>query len=90
MTVQFIVDGLIKEVMLIVSLVLMLMLFMLKTASSAIVSEVDAKSRMARMLGRKAGSVIYAQRKAIVEPVNGQIEETKGLRRFLLRGLENG
>jgi len=31
---------------------------------------------------------IYAQRKAIVEPVNGQIKEVRGLRRFLLRGLE--
>ena len=31
---------------------------------------------------------IYAQRKAIVEPVNGQIKECRGLRRFLLRGLE--
>ena len=31
---------------------------------------------------------IYAQRKAIVEPVNGQINEGRGLRRFLLRGLE--
>ena len=36
----------------------------------------------------KAGSSIYAKRKAIVEPVNGQIKEARGLRRFLLRGLE--
>ena len=33
-------------------------------------------------------SAIYAQRKAIVEPVNGQIKEVRGLRHFLLRGLE--
>ena len=39
-------------------------------------------------LRSKAGSAIYAQRKAIVEPVNGQIKEARGLRRFLLRGLE--
>jgi len=32
--------------------------------------------------------VIYAQRKAIVEPVNGQIKEARGLWRFPLRGLE--
>jgi hypothetical protein len=38
--------------------------------------------------GSKKGSKIYAQRKAIVEPVNGQIKEGRGLRRFLLRGLE--
>jgi hypothetical protein len=41
------------------------------------------------MLRSKAGSAIYAQRKAIVEPVNGHIKEAKGLRRFLLRGVEN-
>jgi len=29
-----------------------------------------------------------AQRKAIVEPVNGQIKEARSSRRFLLRGLE--
>jgi transposase len=48
----------------------------------------DAKARMARKLRSKAGTAIYAQRKAIVEPVNGQIKEARGLRRFLLRGLE--
>lgn len=48
----------------------------------------DAKARMARKLRSKAGTAIYAQRKAIVEPVNGQIKECRGLRRFLLRGLE--
>jgi hypothetical protein len=35
----------------------------------------DAKTRMARKLRSKKGSKIYAQRKAIVEPVNGQIQE---------------
>ena len=34
------------------------------------------------------GSRIYAQRKATVEPVNGQIKECLSFRRFLLRGLE--
>ena len=48
----------------------------------------DPKTRMARKLRSKKGSRIYAQRKAIVEPVNGQIKEARGLRRFLLRGLE--
>jgi hypothetical protein len=43
---------------------------------------------MARKLRSKKGSRIYAQRKVIVEPVNGQIKEGRGLRRFLLRGLE--
>jgi len=48
----------------------------------------DVKTRMARKLRSKQGSAIYAQRKAIVEPVNGQIKEARGLRGFLLRGLE--
>ena len=34
------------------------------------------------------GSRIDAQRKAIVEPLNGQIKGTRGLRRFLLPSLE--
>jgi transposase len=50
--------------------------------------DADARTRMARKLRSKKGSRIYAQRKAIVEPVNGQIKEGRGLRRFLLRGLE--
>ncbi len=50
--------------------------------------DADAKTRMARKLRSKKGSRIYAQRKAIVEPVNGQIKECRSLRRFLLRGLE--
>ena len=50
--------------------------------------DADAKTSMARKLRSKQGSAIYAQRKTIVEPVNGQIKEARGLRRFLLRGLE--
>ncbi|MCT0204181.1 transposase [Synechococcus sp. CS-602] len=48
----------------------------------------DAKARMARKIRSKKGAKIYAQRKAIVEPVNGQIKEARGLRRFLLKGIE--
>jgi hypothetical protein len=43
---------------------------------------------MARKLRSKKGSKIYAQRKAIVKPVNGQIKDGRSLRRFLLRGVE--
>ena len=43
---------------------------------------------MARKLRSQKGSAIYAQHKAIVEPVNGQIKEARSLRRFLLRSLE--
>jgi hypothetical protein len=52
--------------------------------------DADAKNPHARKLKSKEGSKIYAQHKAIVEPVNGQIKEGRGLRRFLLRGLEKG
>ncbi len=51
-------------------------------------SNADAKTRMARKLRSKKGAEIYAKRKAIVEPVNGQIKGARGLRCFLLRGLE--
>lgn len=44
--------------------------------------------KMARRLGTKAGAKIYALRKAIVEPVFGQIKQARGIRQFLLRGLE--
>jgi hypothetical protein len=50
--------------------------------------DADARTRMVRKLRSKKESAIYAQCKAIVEPVNGQIKEGRGLRRFLLRGLE--
>jgi len=46
------------------------------------------KGRMRRKLGTKKGREIYARRKAVVEPVFGQIKHARGLRSFLLRGLE--
>jgi len=44
--------------------------------------------RMTRKLHRKAGAAVYAARKAIVEPVFGQIKHARGFRQFLLRGVE--
>ena len=44
--------------------------------------------RMQRKLHTKAGRAVYARRKAIVEPVNGQIKQARGFRQFLRRGLE--
>ena len=44
--------------------------------------------RMRRKLQTKAGAEIYAGRKAIVEPVFGQIKQARGFRQFLLRGME--
>ena len=34
------------------------------------------------------GRAVYARRKAIVEPVNGQIKQARGFRQFLRRGVE--
>jgi transposase len=47
------------------------------------------KERMARKLRTKKGRETYSKRKAIVEPVFGQIKEVRGFRRFSLRGLGN-
>ena len=44
--------------------------------------------RMKRKLRTRAGAKVYAQRKWIVEPVFGQIKQGRGMRGFLLRGLE--
>jgi transposase len=42
--------------------------------------------RMARKLQTQRGRTAYAKRKAIVEPVFGQIKELRGFRRFSFRG----
>src|SRR5665213_25116 len=48
-----------------------------------------AKQAMAHKLRTEPGRAIYKMRKAIVEPVFGQIKERRGFRRFSLRGLTN-
>lgn len=50
--------------------------------------EANAVERMKRKLQTQVGRRIYAMRKAIVEPVFGQIKQVRGFRQFLLRGLE--
>jgi len=45
-----------------------------------------AKQRMARKLRTKRGRERYARRKAMVEPVFGQIKHGRGFRQHLLRG----
>jgi transposase len=45
-----------------------------------------AKQLMARKLKTKKGHAVYARRKAIVEPVFGQIDTVQGGRKLLLRG----
>jgi len=47
-----------------------------------------AKQRMARKLRTKRGRSRYARRKAMVEPVFGQVKHGRGFRQFLLRGLK--
>ncbi|MGF1579235.1 MAG: transposase, partial [Gemmataceae bacterium] len=48
----------------------------------------SAKQKMQQKLQSEEGRKIYSRRKVIVEPVFGQIKGARGLRRFLLRGLE--
>ena len=48
-----------------------------------------AHRRMRRKLRDPAGRMIYARRKAIVEPVNGVLKEQRGMRRFRMKGLRN-
>jgi transposase len=47
-----------------------------------------AKEKMQAKLKTAAGRAVYARRKAIAEPVFGQIKGARGFRRFLLRGLD--
>ena len=47
------------------------------------------KEAMREKLRAEAGRAVYKMRKAIVEPVFGQIKEQRGFRRFSLRGKEN-
>lgn len=46
-----------------------------------------AMEKMKRKLKTEAGRALYKMRKAIVEPVFGQIKAARGIRAFLLRGL---
>jgi hypothetical protein len=44
-------------------------------------------NRMRTKLAEPSGRAVYARRKAIVEPVFGQIKQARGIRRFSFRGL---
>ena len=48
----------------------------------------NATEKMRQKLRTATGKVLYAARKHIVEPVFGQIKSARGIRKFLLRGLE--
>jgi IS5 family transposase len=58
-------------------------------ASGAPPEDASAKEAMRHKLRTEAGHATYKMRKAIVEPVFGQIKERRGFRRFSFRGLEN-
>jgi transposase len=51
-------------------------------------AKASAKEKMQHKLRSAAGKTLYAARKHIVEPVFGQIKGVRGIRKFLLRGLE--
>jgi Transposase DDE domain len=61
----------------------------METASGPPPEHATAKQAMAHKLRTDAGRATYKMRKAIVEPVFGQIKERRGFRRFSLRGLAN-
>lgn len=50
--------------------------------------QASVTERMRHKLRTKEGREAYKRRKAIVEPVFGQIKEARGFRRFSLRGLD--
>ena len=56
-------------------------------ADKPAVSPTTPKEKMRAKLGTESGRELYARRKTIVEPVFGQMKESRGFRRFLLRGL---
>lgn len=51
-------------------------------------AEASVKEKMQQKLRSALGKALYAERKHIVEPVFGMIKSARGIRKFLLRGLE--
>ena len=49
----------------------------------------SVKERMGWKLRTDSGRKVYNKRKGVVEPVFGQIKGARGLRQFLLRGIDN-
>lgn len=56
--------------------------------STAAASAKDSRADMRARLHTAIGKGAYSRRKCIVEPVFGQIKDARGIRSFLLRGLE--
>jgi transposase len=59
------------------------------TSSDPPRADASPKEAMREKLRTAAGRTVYKKRKAIVEPVFGQIKEQRGFRRFSLRGKQN-
>ena len=59
-------------------------------APAAAPVEGSVREQMRHKLNTPEGQAIYKMRKAIVEPVFGQIKEGRGFRRFSFRGLAQG
>jgi hypothetical protein len=59
----------------------------LETVSAAAPADASVVERMRCKLKTAAGQAVYKWRKAIVEPVFGQIKDARGFRRFSFRGL---
>jgi len=59
-----------------------------KAPCGRIPKNLTVKERMARKLRTKNGRETYSKRKAIVEPVFGQIKRARGFVQFSMRGLE--
>jgi transposase len=51
-------------------------------------AEASVKEKMQHKLRTPSGKALYAARKHIVEPVFGMVKSARGIRKFLLRGLE--
>jgi Transposase DDE domain len=51
-------------------------------------AEANVKEKMQYKLRTPSGKALYAARKHIVEPVFGMVKSARGIRKFLLRGLE--
>jgi hypothetical protein len=58
------------------------------TAVAAPAAAASVTEKMRHKLRMATGKALYAARKQIIEPVFGQIKSARGIRRFLLRGLE--
>ncbi len=52
-------------------------------------ADADPRERMRCKLSRAAGKAAYKMRKAIVEPVFGQVKDRRGFHRFSMREFAN-